>query len=190
MFTWDDLGADQNHREIDIDITHWGDPVSKNAQYGIQPYYVPTNVTRFIAPSGILTHSFRWEPGRVAFRTIRGRPVSGAVTGNGSRRVAEHVFTSGVPSPGGELLALAATSFLLPIGRAQKSSAAFSPTIPKTWDDAAIAVLEVPLADARYSPKHVSAEYYYRVPVLPKPFQGASSAVGEPACFFLSRCLT
>lgn len=56
---------------------------------------------------------------------------------------------------------------LIPIGRAQKSGAAFSPNIPKTWDDAAMAALETPLADARYSPKQVSAEYYYRVPVLP-----------------------
>lgn len=107
MFTWDDQAATQNHRELDIDITRWGDSDSKNAQYVVQPYYVPTNVTRFIAPSGVLTHSFRWEPGRVAFRTVRGgtargRTVRGGVAGSGPRAVAEHVFTSGVPSPGGE----------------------------------------------------------------------------------------
>ena len=37
--------------------------------------------------------------------------------------------------------------------------------IPKTWDEDAIAKLEVPLADPVGSPKHVSADYYYRVPV-------------------------
>ena len=39
--------------------------------------------------------------------------------------------------------------------------------IPKTWDDAAIATLEVPLADPVGSPKHVPADYYYRIPVAP-----------------------
>jgi hypothetical protein len=39
--------------------------------------------------------------------------------------------------------------------------------VPKTWDDKAMAELEVPLADPVGSPKHVSAEYYYKVPVRP-----------------------
>jgi len=43
----------------------------------------------------------------------------------------------------------------------------FKPTIPKTWDDAVMSHLELPLAEAGYSPKHVSADYYYRIPVLP-----------------------
>ena len=41
------------------------------------------------------------------------------------------------------------------------------PGIPKTWDDQAMASLEVPLADASRSPVHVSADYYYRIPVRP-----------------------
>ena len=41
------------------------------------------------------------------------------------------------------------------------------PTIPKTWDDAAMATLELPLADPAASPKYPSAEYYYRIPVRP-----------------------
>jgi hypothetical protein len=43
----------------------------------------------------------------------------------------------------------------------------FFPSIPKTWDDQAMALLEVPLADPSASPKHASAEYYYRIPVRP-----------------------
>jgi hypothetical protein len=39
--------------------------------------------------------------------------------------------------------------------------------IPRTWDDAEIARHEVPLAVAAASPKHVSADYYYRIPVRP-----------------------
>jgi hypothetical protein len=97
MFTWDELGADQNHREMDIEISRWGDPDSKNAQYAIQPYYVPVNVVRFMTPPGLLTHQLRWEPGRVLFKTVRG---SAGIPGSGV--VAEHAFTSGVPSTGGE----------------------------------------------------------------------------------------
>ena len=100
MFTWDDADAGQNHREMNIELTRWGDAGSKNAQYVVQPYYVPANVVRFNVPAGILTHSFRWEPGRVAFKTVRG-PVA-----DGPALVAEHVFTSGVPAPGGESIHL------------------------------------------------------------------------------------
>jgi hypothetical protein len=41
------------------------------------------------------------------------------------------------------------------------------PDIPRTWDDQEIARHEVPLADPTSSPKHVSSEYYYRMPVRP-----------------------
>jgi hypothetical protein len=95
MFTWDYGGADQNHREMDIEVSRWGDPSSKNAQYVVQPFYIPENAFRFTEPPGVLTHSFRWEPGRVTFRTVRG---SGA--GTKARTVAEHIFTAGVPSAG------------------------------------------------------------------------------------------
>ena len=56
---------------------------------------------------------------------------------------------------------------LLGAVRAQKQAAAFNPVIPKTWDEEALASLEVPLADPRYSPKDISAEDYYRLPVRP-----------------------
>ena len=42
-----------------------------------------------------------------------------------------------------------------------------TPQIPKTWDDQAMATLEVPLADAPASPVPVSGDYYYRIPVRP-----------------------
>ena len=93
LFTWDDALLDVNHREIDTEISRWGDPAGKNAQFVVQPYYVPANVVRFSAPSGRQTYSFRWEPGRVSFKTVRG-PAG--------ETVAEHGFTSGVPLPGGE----------------------------------------------------------------------------------------
>jgi len=52
------------------------------------------------------------------------------------------------------------------IGQAQKSEVTFSPSIPKTWDDEALASLEVPLTDPSRSPVHVSSEFYYRIPVM------------------------
>jgi hypothetical protein len=96
MITWDEEARDQNHREMAIDISRWGDPAVPNGQYVLQPYYVPANVARFAAPAGTLTHAFRWEPGRVAFRTARGR--SAAATD----LVAGKEFTFGVPAPGAE----------------------------------------------------------------------------------------
>ena len=47
------------------------------------------------------------------------------------------------------------------------NSAGPSPMIPKTWDDTAMATLEVPLADPVGSPKHAPADYYYKIPVRP-----------------------
>ena len=96
MLTWDEEGIDQSHRELDIEISQWGDRSIPNAQYVVQPYYVPANVARFSAPAGPLSHSFRWEPGRAAFRTTRRKSAAGPDI------VAQHEFTSGVPTPGGE----------------------------------------------------------------------------------------
>jgi hypothetical protein len=50
-------------------------------------------------------------------------------------------------------------------GEGQKTP--WRPEIPKTWIDDEIADLEIPLADPANSPKHISAEYYYRIPVRP-----------------------
>ena len=100
IFTWDEADAGQNHREMNIELARWGDAASKNAQYVVQPYYVPANVVRFNAPAGVLTHSFRWEPGRVSFKTVRGSEADGPSS------VADRVFTSGVPAPGGESIHL------------------------------------------------------------------------------------
>src|SRR6516162_5668237 len=41
------------------------------------------------------------------------------------------------------------------------------PAIPRTWDDDAMAELEIPLTNPSGSPKYVSADYYYRIPVRP-----------------------
>jgi hypothetical protein len=88
LYTFDYLGAS---REMDIEISRWGEPEDKNAQFVVQPYVVPANTVRFDAPAGTLTSWMIWGPGQVSFKTVRG-----------SNTVAEHVFTSGVPNPGSE----------------------------------------------------------------------------------------
>lgn len=40
----------------------------------------------------------------------------------------------------------------------------FRPEIPKTWDEAALEAAQLPLAQPRYSPKQVPADWYYAVP--------------------------
>jgi hypothetical protein len=97
MFTVDEFRADNSRIELDVELSRWGNPSSKNAQYVVQPFYVPANVSRFAAPSGVLTHVVRWEPGTASFRTFRGAEGKGAGT-----NVSEHAFTSGIPTPAAE----------------------------------------------------------------------------------------
>jgi hypothetical protein len=102
MTTFDDWAGEQHYREMDVEISRWGDAASKsNAQYGIQPFYVPGNVAPFTAPAGPLTHSMQWESGRASFKTVRGTSMRA-----GAPLVSEHIFTSGVPSAGQETFQL------------------------------------------------------------------------------------
>lgn len=95
--TWDSVGVEENRRELDIEISRWGTAANDNAQYVVQPYYIPVNIVRFSVPAGILTHSIHWEPGRATFSTAaRSRDTATP------RVIQEHVFTSGVPSVGGD----------------------------------------------------------------------------------------
>ena len=115
LFTWGYAGGEQGNREMDIEMTRWGDPSNRNCQYVVQPYNVAANVARFSVPAGKLTHQFRWEAGRISFRTSRGR-------GEEAPLVAEHVFTSGVPVPGIESVRMNHYVFrtgILPIARSR-----------------------------------------------------------------------
>ena len=97
MYTFDPLGSDQNFRELTVDVSRWGDPGSMNGQFVVQPETVPANVFRFAIPAGLVTYSFRWEPGRVSFQAVRG---SGPPRGDNV--VAERLFTARVPTAGAE----------------------------------------------------------------------------------------
>jgi hypothetical protein len=98
LTTFDDWGGDQHFREMDVEMSRWGNPDAKaNAQYGIQPFYIPGNLFKFTAPSGTLTHVLRWEPGKASFKTLRGTSDDPK-----AEVIAEHVFTSRVPTPNKE----------------------------------------------------------------------------------------
>ncbi len=62
--------------------------------------------------------------------------------------------------------ALCVTMTIICVLSAQASDA-FRPQIPKTWDDTEMGSVEIPLSHKEYSPKHVSADFYYRIPVRP-----------------------
>jgi len=102
MTTFDDWGGAAHYREMDVEWSRWGDLSSKsNAQFAIQPFYVPGNLAPFVAPSGTLTSSLHWESGKATFKMVRGSSLR-----SGAPVVAEHVFTSGIPTAATEVLQL------------------------------------------------------------------------------------
>jgi hypothetical protein len=100
--TFDDWGGEQHFRELDVEMSRWGDAANKNnAQYAVQPFYIPGNLAPLTFPAGTLTHVMHWESGRASFKTVRGSSVH-----PGAQVVSEHVFTSQVPTPGQEKVQL------------------------------------------------------------------------------------
>jgi hypothetical protein len=65
------------------------------------------------------------------------------------------------------LLALGVIPKNLATSPERGTAATLSAEVPVTWNDRAMAELEVPLADPTHSPKHASADYYYQIPVRP-----------------------
>ena len=102
MFTWDYSGSDGTNREMDIVFRRSPDSLANNARYIVQPFHVSANVSGFMAPAGLLTHSFKWEPGRITFRTFAGSSRARA-----KHAIAGHVFTLGIPAPGMETARIA-----------------------------------------------------------------------------------
>jgi hypothetical protein len=102
LITWDGVGTESTRHELDVELGRWGDPDNTNANYVVQPYYVPANIVAFRVPPGTCTHSFRWEAGKATFSTVTGSGNTGA-----GGVINQHVFTSGVPSPGGESVRIA-----------------------------------------------------------------------------------
>jgi hypothetical protein len=101
MFTLDEAADAETRSELDIELSRWGKPNFTNGQYVVQPYYIPQNVSHFAVTAGPFTHILRWEPGLASFRTIRG-----SVDVRGLKSIAEHSFTSGIPTAGSETVHL------------------------------------------------------------------------------------
>ena len=102
--TWREPTAESGVREMDIHISRWGVSGSKNGEYVMQPYYVPSNVYRFEVPAGPVISSFRWNADSVVYSTSkeeRGRTVP----------VSSWTFTSNVPSPATSTPTSACASF-------------------------------------------------------------------------------
>ena len=82
---------------------------------------------------------------------------------------------------------LLASSICALIGadQVQRSASAFSPVIPRTWNDQALASVELPLASMAVTTEHISSDYYYQMPVRPIYKSYAIYAPGkEPAGYF------
>jgi len=102
MFTWDHSSTQGNHGEFDVNVGRWGDPQNQigDAEYAVQPSFLPLNMSRFKVPSGKLQHTIVWEEGRVTMLTSQ-------VSGKESRLVSKHVFTDEVPRPVDESVRMA-----------------------------------------------------------------------------------
>ncbi len=75
LFTWDDNAPQYAYREIDIELSRWGDAAAANAQFVVQPWEHAGNEHRFeMAPSGVFsTQSFEWSADRILFSSRQGR---------------------------------------------------------------------------------------------------------------------
>jgi hypothetical protein len=99
LFTYDREPEDQ-HREIDFEVSRWGDGRAENLQCALQPAELAHLVHRVPLsenPAG-WTMSFRWSPGLVDCTVAtRGAPPQTVMT---------HRFSRGVPRPGNEKVRL------------------------------------------------------------------------------------
>jgi hypothetical protein len=101
LFTWD--GApEENHREIDIEFSRWGEVANENAQFVVQPWNRFGNMQRFpIQLNGdSSTHSFDWRSEYIFFQSLHG---SYATPPDSSDIIASWKYTGGdIPRPGNE----------------------------------------------------------------------------------------
>ena len=100
LFTWSD-DPSFSHREIDIEVSRWGDPGGRNAQCVVQPYDKPGAVVRFEVPASLKNpiYAFTWTPEAVTCEIADAdeRPKSDPPPFRFAHR-----FTNGIPPAGGE----------------------------------------------------------------------------------------
>ena len=84
LFTWTDQ-PDFTHREIDFEGGRWVDPSDfANAQFVIQPYYLPGHLVRYRIPNPPTNAvpSFNWQTNAIAFRCTTGTAAAVAIATN------------------------------------------------------------------------------------------------------------
>ena len=74
LFTWDTAAPQYNYREVDIELSRWGEEAGLNAQFVVQPWAHAGNRHRFalMAQANASTHIFTWSPGTVEFLSYSG----------------------------------------------------------------------------------------------------------------------
>jgi len=97
MFTRDDREEQEAHTGLDVELSQWGKRKGHNADYVVQPYYMPENTTHFTVPPGPVTYVINWAPGTATFRTLVGPSAN-----SHGRQIEEHVYKSGIPIPAAE----------------------------------------------------------------------------------------
>ena len=101
MFTREDRQNLEDAAEMNIELSRWGKQTNRNADYVVQPYYIPENTVHYNVPAGPVTYELRWEPGNATFRTFVGDSATSA-----ARKIMDHVFKSGIPIPAAETVHL------------------------------------------------------------------------------------
>lgn len=78
LFTWDTSAPQYNYREIDIELSRWGEEMGLNAQFVVQPWDRPGNRHRFAIDrsAGSSTYIFVWSPKSVQFLSFIGEAPS------------------------------------------------------------------------------------------------------------------
>jgi hypothetical protein len=96
-FTWDSFVPQFNFREIDLELSRWGNSSGPNDQYVIQPYTHSGNRHQFTLPPRTtgLSQSFDWTTSSVQFVSRQQGP-----SGAGSRIASWTYSGSDIPQPG------------------------------------------------------------------------------------------
>ena len=126
LFTWDDNAPQFAYREIDIELSRWGDEAAANAQFVVQPWEHAGNMHRFeMTPSGdFSTQSFQWGADHILFSSRQGREPSPGDTietwsytgadipppGDGHARI-NLWLTNGIPPSNGQNVEVVVDSF-------------------------------------------------------------------------------
>jgi len=97
MFTWDDEAAEQNHREFGVELARWGDPDNRKCPiYRAALLRARKCGALLWPPPGPIIYSVRWQRDSLLFTAMDAKAKARPHV------IAEHSFTSGIPTPGNE----------------------------------------------------------------------------------------